>query len=169
MVLEGTFSDEFGDFGAGTYVRTLPQSAHSPHSDGGCVVFVKHWQFDLSDRTAVTISTAKSFFVRDALHGGVGVMPLFEDERETVHLERCDSLCEVTRDFPEGGELFVLEGSFTADDGEPMRRWSWLAAAAAEHRALRRRGRRKRVQSVAQDAASALRRRARQRVKCSKR
>lgn len=126
FVLEGTFSDEFGDFPAGSYVRNPPTSAHSPHSDGGCVLFVKLWQFDLADRTAVTINTNKSFHVRTAAQSGVAVLPLFQDERETVSVEVWDAGASVVRDFAEGAELFVLEGSFVADDGEQLQRWSWL-------------------------------------------
>ena len=41
LVLEGTFSDEYGDYTAGSYVRNPPQSHHAPSSKMGCVIFVK--------------------------------------------------------------------------------------------------------------------------------
>ena len=37
LVLEGIFSDEHGDFGAGTYFRNPPGSSHAPFSKAGCV------------------------------------------------------------------------------------------------------------------------------------
>lgn len=53
IVLEGVFSDEHGDFPAGSYVRNPPGTAHTPHSDPGCVIFVKLRQFDDADLTPV--------------------------------------------------------------------------------------------------------------------
>ena len=35
LVLEGTFSDEWGDYPAGTYVRNPPGSRHAPSSAAG--------------------------------------------------------------------------------------------------------------------------------------
>ena len=45
LVLEGTFSDEHGDYGPGTYFRNPPGSGHSPFSKDGCMLFVKLEQF----------------------------------------------------------------------------------------------------------------------------
>ncbi len=36
LVLEGIFSDEHGDYPAGTYVRNPPGSGHAPISEKGC-------------------------------------------------------------------------------------------------------------------------------------
>ena len=46
LVLDGVFSDEHGDWPAGSYVRNPPTSRHVPGSEPGCVIFVKLWQFD---------------------------------------------------------------------------------------------------------------------------
>jgi len=54
IVLDGVFSDEHGDYGPGSYVRNPPGTAHTPHSDPGCVIFVKLRQFDDDDLTPVT-------------------------------------------------------------------------------------------------------------------
>lgn len=51
LVLEGMFSDEHGDYGAGTYVRNPPGSSHSPYTVDGCTIFVKLRQFDPADLT----------------------------------------------------------------------------------------------------------------------
>ena len=39
-VLEGVFSDDRGDFPAGSYLRNPPGSAHTPRSEEGCLLFV---------------------------------------------------------------------------------------------------------------------------------
>ena len=53
VVLEGIFSDEHGDFHAGSYVRNPPGTGHTPYSEPGCVIFVKLRQFDDEDLTPV--------------------------------------------------------------------------------------------------------------------
>jgi len=53
IVLEGVFQDEHGDYPVGSYIRNPPQSSHTPGSELGCVIFVKLWQFQESDRTEV--------------------------------------------------------------------------------------------------------------------
>ena len=52
FVLEGIFSDEQGDYPAGTYLRNPPGSQHAPFSDQGCTILVKLNQFDESDQKA---------------------------------------------------------------------------------------------------------------------
>ena len=41
FVLDGVFSDEHGDFPAGSYIRNPPGSRHTPGSEKGCTIFVK--------------------------------------------------------------------------------------------------------------------------------
>ena len=86
MVLDGVFQDEHGDFPAGSYIRNPPTSSHTPGSEPGCTIFVKLWQFEPDDRTPVKIDTNKMASVRDADRPGVSVMPLFQDEYETVKI-----------------------------------------------------------------------------------
>jgi anti-sigma factor ChrR (cupin superfamily) len=59
LVIDGVFSDEHGDFPAGSYIRNPPESSHTPGSEPGCTILVKLWQFDLADRTHVRIDTNK--------------------------------------------------------------------------------------------------------------
>jgi len=42
MILEGTQSDENGDYAAGTVVANAPGTQHSVWSEGGCTVLI-HW------------------------------------------------------------------------------------------------------------------------------
>ncbi|HRA81436.1 MAG TPA: cupin domain-containing protein [Thauera sp.] len=41
LVLEGTFSDEYGDYPAGSWLRSPHLSRHQPFSDPGCLIYVK--------------------------------------------------------------------------------------------------------------------------------
>ena len=41
FVLEGTFSDEYGDYPAGSWLRNPHLSRHQPFSDAGCLIYVK--------------------------------------------------------------------------------------------------------------------------------
>ena len=40
-MLEGTFSDEHGDYPKGAWLRNPPGSAHTPYSEEGCTIYVK--------------------------------------------------------------------------------------------------------------------------------
>ena len=40
LVLDGVFSDEFGSYSKGTYIRNPKGSAHNPYSESGCILFV---------------------------------------------------------------------------------------------------------------------------------
>lgn len=125
IVLDGVFSDQHGDFPAGSYVRNPPTSAHAPHSDDGCTIFVKLWQFQPEDRTHVVIDMNKMEFVPDATRAGVGVMTLFCDAFETVRSEKWEAGTTVTLDLPEGGEFLVLDGSLT-ESGDTLGKGAWL-------------------------------------------
>jgi anti-sigma factor ChrR (cupin superfamily) len=125
LVLEGVFQDEYGDYPAGFYIRNPPTSAHTPRSVPGCTIFVKLWQFEVSDRTQLRIDTRRLAYSSDPSRSGLEVMPLFRDEHERVALERWRAGTEIPLRSPDGLELLVLEGSFT--DGEDhFNRHSWL-------------------------------------------
>lgn len=126
IVLDGVFQDEHGDFPVGSYIRNPPTSAHTPGSDKGCRIFVKLWQFDTSDRTQVMIDMNKMGSVPIAERKGVSVMPLFEDDRETVQVETWAAGAQIEIDAPEGAEFLVLDGSFTSDKDEALYKESWL-------------------------------------------
>ena len=56
IVLDGVFSDENGDYPAGTYIRNPPGTSHTPHSEAGCVIWGKLRQFDDAGVTPVQAS-----------------------------------------------------------------------------------------------------------------
>ncbi len=129
IVLDGVFSDEHGDFPAGSYVRNPPTSAHTPHSTNGATIFVKLWQFAPEDRTHVVIDMNKMEYIADATRPGVGVMTLFQDDRETVRSEKWDAGAAVETALPEGGEYLVLSGSLT-EGSDILSKGSWLRLPA---------------------------------------
>src|SRR6516164_1486581 len=110
LVLEGVFQDEHGDFPAGCYIRNPPTSSHTPGSASGCTIFVKLWQFDPDDRTHVRIDTARVPYIAAPGRPGVELMPLFQDRRESVRLERWAPHAEIVLPAPAGLELLVLGG-----------------------------------------------------------
>ncbi|MEM1416610.1 MAG: cupin domain-containing protein [Myxococcota bacterium] len=129
LVLEGVFSDEHGDFPAGSYVRNPPTSRHTPGSAPGTTILVKLWQFDPADRHAVRLRPDDAAFAEAEGRPGVEVRPLHADEFETVRLERWAPGAEV-RLAPAGGlEVFVLEGGFE-EAGESFAAHSWLRLPA---------------------------------------
>ena len=54
-VLEGVFSDQYGDYPAGSYLRNPPDSSHRPFTKEGCTLFVKLDQFDPDDTEKVVL------------------------------------------------------------------------------------------------------------------
>jgi hypothetical protein len=129
LVLEGVFSDEHGDFPAGTYVRNPPTSRHTPGSAPGCTILVKLWQFDPDDRTQISIETDTRPFAPAPERRGIEVMPLFKDAHEDVRLERWAPQTDIRLPLPGGAELFVLDGSFS-EGGETFEPQSWLRLPA---------------------------------------
>eukprot|EP00168_Porphyra_purpurea_P018624 TRINITY_DN7039_c0_g1_i1.p3 TRINITY_DN7039_c0_g1~~TRINITY_DN7039_c0_g1_i1.p3 ORF type:complete len:214 (+),score=59.04 TRINITY_DN7039_c0_g1_i1:895-1536(+) len=130
LVLDGVFSDEHGDYPAGTYIRNPPTSAHTPSSAGGCTIFVKLWQFDPADRTPVVVhidgpAGGAKAAAATAAEAGVTATPLFADAREAVSVEAWVPGAAVGRPLPGGAEVLVLAGTL-AEGGETLRAHSWL-------------------------------------------
>lgn len=124
FVLDGTFSDEHGDYPAGTYVRNPPGSRHRPFSAEGCTLFVKLRQFDPADDTRVVIDTRHTAF-RPGLVPGLSVLPLHEFGTEHVALVRWAPETYFSSHAHWGGEeIFVLEGVFSDEHGDyPAGTW----------------------------------------------
>ena len=125
LVLDGVFSDEHGDYPAGSYIRNPPTSRHTPGSGPGCTIFVKLWQFDPADRTEVRTNTAAVPFRPAPNRFGVETAPLFRDDREDVRLERWAPNADIVLAVPGGIELLVLDGS-CREGGETFESRSWL-------------------------------------------
>ena len=124
LVLDGVFSDEYGDFGPGMYVRNPVGSEHRPHSKDGTTIFVKLWQMDPDDQEYVRMDTNKAKWLPGPAEG-LSVMPLHERGPEHVALVKWAPGTEFTRHVHPGGEeIFVLDGVFEDEHGRyPKGTW----------------------------------------------
>lgn len=123
IVLEGVFSDETGDYGAGTYFRNPPGSAHAPFSKEGCVLFVKLCQFQPSDNQQICVDTYHTPWLPG--QGGLEVMPLHEHIHEHTALVKwpANEVFNPHKHFG-GEEVFVLSGTFCDEHGRyPAGTW----------------------------------------------
>lgn len=136
LVLEGTFSDEHGDYPAGTYLLNPPGFRHAPFSRQGCVLFVKLRQHAGPGRAHVVVDTrAAAWQAHDT--AGVEVLPLYAQPGfpETVHLIRAARGADMPlQRFPAGAEHFVIEGKLSDQHGS-YRAGSWVRyPPGSEHR-----------------------------------
>ena len=118
IVLEGVFSDEHGDYPVGTYIRNPPGTSHKPHSDPGCVIFVKLRQFDDEDLTPCTT---------DLLQGDPGEVYRYQDEVvSVVDIKAGERYAFDASYFVR--ELLVLSGKVTwqQDVTRTLAPWSWI-------------------------------------------
>ncbi len=123
LVLEGTFSDEHGDYGPGTYFRNPPGSGHTPFSKNGCVLLVKLDQFASDDTDPVRINTLDTPWLPG--QGGLEVMPLHEFRGEHVALVNWPAGERFQPHSHFGGEeIFVISGEFKDEFGSyPAGSW----------------------------------------------
>jgi anti-sigma factor ChrR (cupin superfamily) len=125
LVLEGTFSDEQGDYPAGTYVRNPVGSSHRPSSQGGCTILVKLWQMHPEDQNRVVIQTNLTPWL-PGLVAGLAVMPLHTYGPENIALVKWAPGTYFQRHGHCGGEeIFVLNGTFEDEFGS-YPRGTWL-------------------------------------------
>ena len=124
LVLDGVFSDEGGDYLAGTYIRNPPNSGHTPFSTNGCTLFVKLKQFHPEDHTTLRINTTTAPWY-PGLVPGLSVMPLHEfDGVGTALVRWAPNTIFNPHIHPGGEEIFVLEGVFHDEHGSyPTGTW----------------------------------------------
>ena len=119
LVLDGIFSDEHGDWPAGTYLLNPEGFRHAPFSREGCVLFVKLRQFPGRDREHVVVDVDSVDWQPGAV-AGVASKTLYAQSgfTDTVRIERWDAGTEVGRvSYAKGAELLVLEGAFEDETG----------------------------------------------------
>ncbi len=126
LVLDGVFSDEHGDYPAGSYLLNPKGFRHTPFSREGCVLFVKLFQYAGDERTHFAIDTkAEPWTSGD--RPGMEVLPLYSelDWPETMCLERMSPGTALPHEVCRGGkEIFVLEGQLEDGDGNyPAGSW----------------------------------------------
>lgn len=113
LVLDGVFSDEHGDWPAGTYLLNPEGFRHAPFSRPGCLIFVKLRQFPDTRRTHVVIDT-RALPWQPASASGVSTKLLYQQQgfRDRMRLERWAPETRVDCTFADGAELFVVAGAF---------------------------------------------------------
>lgn len=113
LVLDGVFSDEHGDWPAGSYLLHPEGFRHAPYSHPGCLLFVKLRQYPGQARRYVACNI-------EALPWQAGDTPgiqhkcLYQQQgfSDETWLERWAPGTTVqARDYPEGAELFVISGA----------------------------------------------------------
>lgn len=114
LVLEGVFSDEHGDWPAGTYLLNPEGFRHAPFSRDGCLLFVKLRQYPGAARAHVA-QQSRDLEWRPSVRKSVSWKKLYAQEPFTdfTRLERWESPAEMGKiNFPLGAELLVLAGEF---------------------------------------------------------
>lgn len=119
FVLEGIFSDEYGDWPAGTYLLNPEGFRHAPFSKDGCVLFVKLRQYRGPGRSHVVLYTDDMDWQVTA-HDGIRTKILYSDPvfSDETQLEQWDAgTAPGTWSYASGAEIFVLQGSFEDEYG----------------------------------------------------
>ena len=123
LVLDGVFSDETGDYPAGTYMMNPPGSSHAPHSKTGCTLFVKlrHLGSDQIEREVLDTTT-------DVWHQGMvpglHVMPLMRQGSGSTLVRWAPETYFNPHRHYGGEEIFVVSGVFEDEHGRyPTGSW----------------------------------------------
>lgn len=140
LVLEGTLSDEFGNYGPGSYIKNPPGSAHAPLSEEGCTLFVKLRHLDPHDAARVVVPTRQALW-RQGLVEGLSVLPLWEFGTCHTALVRWapETYFNPHRHYG-GEEIFVVEGVFSDEHGH-YPQGSWIRSPhLSQHQPFSREG-----------------------------
>jgi anti-sigma factor ChrR (cupin superfamily) len=119
FVLEGVFSDEHGDWPAGTYLLNPEGFRHAPFSREGCVIFVKLRQYPGRARRHVVTESGELPW-QATRRAGVEIRLLYSQPEflDTTRLERWAPGAKLGRvEYASGAELFVLRGELADEEG----------------------------------------------------
>jgi anti-sigma factor ChrR (cupin superfamily) len=124
LVLDGVFSDEHGDYPAGTYVRNPPGSKHTPFYPGR-LHDLRQALAILSRRCPESRTRHQHSSWRPGLVPGLSVMPLHEfDGVNTALVTWKPHIRFNAHTHPGGEEILVLNGVFHDEYGEyPAGTW----------------------------------------------
>lgn len=136
FVLDGVFSDEKGDYPAGSYFRNPPGTSHTPSSESGCTLFVKLCYFQPGDKRQRVVHKShwdwqqgkvpqeKSFLLHQFHQETTMIVTL--DPDTTWHCTHAAS----------GREILILKGSlFVSDAG--IASPGWLRFSPDDQRVVR--------------------------------
>ena len=123
LVLDGTLSDESGDYSAGSYIMNPPGSAHAPFSESGCTLFVKlrHLGSDQVEREVIDTKTAAW---HQGMVPGLTVMPLMQQGSGSTLVRWAPQTYFNAHRHDGGEEIFVVDGVFEDEHGRyPSGSW----------------------------------------------
>ena len=120
LVLDGVFSDEMGDYTAGSYILNPEGTHHAPWSENGCTLFVKLQQYPGKDRPQMVIDTNAGDWQAGRLPNQE-ILPLYNDPGPSKAVTRLSRFgpgtdCGID-EHPGGEEAFVLEGGLEDENG----------------------------------------------------
>lgn len=127
LVLEGVFSDEHGDWPAGTYLLNPEGFHHSPFSRDGCTLLVKLRQYPGFQRKQVQLQTRQQEWQATSVEG-VSTKQLYQQQgfSEHVRLECWAGRVALgQRHWPDGVEIFVISGAIQDQEGH-YEKGCWL-------------------------------------------
>ena len=107
LVLDGVFSDEHGDYPAGSYLLNPEGFSHAPFSDEGCVLFVKLRQYP-GDRPQIKIPTHTEDW--EEIAPGVRQLALFSRDGFSDEMALVTLSDEGTVAVSGGVEVYVIDG-----------------------------------------------------------
>jgi anti-sigma factor ChrR (cupin superfamily) len=119
LVLEGVFSDERGDWPAGTYLLNPEGFEHAPYSSEGCVLFVKLRQYPGRNRQHVVRQTQDMLWQPTGVPG-IDAKRLYRQQgfSDEMRLERwAPGTATESITYPSGAEIFVLDGELEDETG----------------------------------------------------
>lgn len=135
LVLEGVFSDETGDYPAGSYMLNPEGTNHAPWSEQGCTLFVKLQQYTGKDRQHVVIDT-KTADWKPGRVPGVEILPLYDEPGSSKAFTRLTRISPGTvfglDEHPGGEEAFVLEGGLEDEKGR-CEAGTWVRYPVGSH------------------------------------
>lgn len=140
LVLDGTLSDESGDYPAGTYLKNPPGSRHAPFSESGCTLWVKLRHLDPDDQEQVAIDTRHAAWL-PGMVPGLRVLPLSSHATQHTAMVRWapGTVFNDHRHFG-GEEIWVVEGVFSDEHGD-YPAGTWLRSPhLSQHRPFSREG-----------------------------
>lgn len=127
LVLDGVFSDDSGDWPAGSWLLNPEGYRHAPSSEAGCLLFVKLRQYIGSERKAISVG---ALGWRGG-PGGTGTI-LYRRPGATTRLAFTHPGETVTLENSRGVEGFVVDGAARVL-GEPLGRHDWFRAPPGQN------------------------------------
>lgn len=116
LVLDGIFSDDTGDYPAGTYLMNPPGSSHAPFSKTGCTLFVKLRHLGAETTYRELIDTRQSIWYQGMVPG-LSVMPLMRQGTGSTLVRWAPNTHFNTHRHYGGEEIFVVSGNFSDEHG----------------------------------------------------